>query len=483
MERLHYVTNKGVATISVDSSQLCLVAVPGTRDFYVTLTYASQVLPKHRVIMNLGDSCRLAETILPDVSSRLKAIVGEVEVSEDSTTRAKILSEYCDRKGIKLRTNIGATLNSDQELKSQQINILAVAVYGRLSSEGADASIKQALLDYLRHGRTNKAALSFFATHIDPVFGKYAPDYRLIESELEAAVTEAINQVKTVTGTGEEIMLGDIRDIRPMVYDSLQELTGARPKRHFTSTIDQVVQGENDKGLWVPFNPGIGKQTLIPLELEPNYMPVEKLGQIITLFHRVIADLLIAYTKESEQILQASEHLRSQGKEVRDRVLMQALFPEDHMPAQTLYSREGQGGLNEPEVASLHALVKEERSRIPSAARKYFGIPPEEARFDELVSLQAKLMQLLPLPTYVCANIDARFKISMSELKMNQNRLKKGNRELLRAYEANERRLLDDFGIRFDEIRNWTQGTVDEAIRLFGPQFEFIRRVKTEALE
>ena len=68
MPQIHY-TGGGIVSGSVDTLQPVLVKVPGTDVLRVTPTYANQALPSYQIVMVLGDTKKIATTIMSDASN------------------------------------------------------------------------------------------------------------------------------------------------------------------------------------------------------------------------------------------------------------------------------------------------------------------------------------------------------------------------------------------------------------------------------
>ncbi|HLD96765.1 MAG TPA: hypothetical protein VI934_00295 [Candidatus Nanoarchaeia archaeon] len=487
MEKIHYITNRGIASTGVDPFQQCLVAVPGSKELLLAVTYAGQLMPGYSVFMSLGNSSHIVEAILPVVEAevvnqRERLAATQVDALSSNYRRAKPFLAYCDRERMRVSTKARENIERGQELSIKDMTELVNAVYDRLSSDdGANGSTKKAIMGYIQKAQAAQATLSWFSHHIDPILGKLAASYELEGGELERAVTGSVDQIKTGAYNG-KVALGGLDDLNPIVQDSMHGLTGTEPGRQFLATIDQVVNGESDKGLIVPLNPRISNHVEIPEELRPHYIRTPELGRIITRFDRVIAAVLLAYAAENEQVQAIVQKLQSERRTVPYELLMRAVFPEGHKPTLTLYSDEITG-INYPDMRRIVELVKEGRADIPKTIEKYFGIPKEEARFEELVSLQTDLMNLLPFAVYVCTGIYKLLSMSIPQARKHQAQLKQPQRALLRVFNAQESSLKRDFGVDSDSFKSPDAQTDGDIVRLFGDQFLFTKRITHKILQ
>ncbi|MEK0338040.1 MAG: hypothetical protein QQN41_11460, partial [Nitrosopumilus sp.] len=329
--------------------------------------------------------------------------------------------------------------------------------------------------------------LRWFAENVDPIFDNYI-QYTTLNNKLqqrdqnsdvnglEQALIQAVEAIKSGNALQEDIEFGGSRI---NVHQYLQQLIGTEPKRQFLCRIDDVVEGESTDGLIAPSQYKVANNMNVPEELKPYYIPIDKFGQIITLFDRALITLLASYADENQEIVDIDKEIYSRnGKGFNPSVLMRAVFPGNHRPTLTLYSDARiQITKEEEDVRRIMELIRNGREEIPRVVAKHFDIPEEQIKFEELISLQAQLMYLLPFPVYVCADTDSRMSQYIEEAKKQRGRLTPEDRILLGKYEINDRQLQKDFGVNRKKITNITETTLDEAMNLFGEEFGFIQKV------
>mgnify|MGYP001593925734 CR=1 FL=1 len=496
MPEIHYVGG-GITSSSVDILQPVLVKVPGTDVLRVTPTYANQALCGYQIVMTLGDTKKIATAIMSDagnstleerlgVQSDLEALRKEVEELKASNyRRAQPFLQYAQEGGSR-NYEIVRKIQSGEELTFREIDALVDMVPSLRRFARARLSTKDAVRDYIRSGETDDQTLFWLARTINPIYGKVI-EYNSLNARiqqidqaytnLEQALVQSIDAIKAGNKYQEEIVVGDTRI---NVRERLKQLTGAEPGRYFLLTIDEVVEGENKDGLIVPFQYNARNGTNVPEELKPYYMPVDKLGQIITLFDRALANILIVYARENQEIVKISGDYTAHGIFIMDGVFVRAMFPEDHAPTLTLYSDARLKITNDEDGRKMMNIVKNERARIPSIVAEYFEIPEEQIKFEELISLQAQLMQLLPMQAYICAETSARFSFTADESKKYRSRLKPTDHLLMARYQTHNNQLQRDFNVSQERITNRTrtEATLKEVIHLFGEEFDFIGKIK-----
>ena len=375
-------------------------------------------------------------------------------------------------------------------MSREEINEIINSAYDALRKNAkATSEIKGALRKYIRGGEVDEPTLSWFAENVDPIFGKYAQynafNHKLQQigqksdvNGLEQALIQTVEAIKSGNAHQEEITFGSLGI---NVHQYLQQLIRTEPKRQFLCRIDKVVEGENMGGIITPFQYKAANGTNVPEELKPYYMPVDKFGQIITLFDTALTNMLIVYADENQEVAKIIRELLSKNEtEISKGVFMRAIFPQDYKPILTLYSNARIYIPKEEEnIRKIMELIRNGREEIPNAAAKHFGIPEEQIKFEELVSLQTQLMQLLPFQVYICADADSRISYSnIYQAKKQRAQLTQKDRILLAQYEINDNKLQMDFGVNRKKITSTTETTLDEAMKLFGEEFGFIQKLK-----
>jgi len=496
MGGIFYVTNSINSTF-VNPKQQLLVAVPGAKELRVTPTYANQVMPGHQIVMELGSPNYVATAIMSKFRSnientleeekllaQLETLGPEVEVLKTSTaSRAQPFLRYAREK---VSYDIVNKIQGDWELESKDIKNLVSLVYPILrKSAEATSFIKGSIRDYIRSGEADEQTLLWFASNVDPIFEKLVQYNKLNAklqqinqdsdfSGLEQTLSQAIESIKNGNAK-EEIEFGSSKI---NVYQELQRLISVAPGKQFLCRIDEVVEGENTNGLISPFRCNVSKNN-IPEDLKPYYIDVARFGQIITLFDRALSDMLVGYARKNQEIQKLCETCLKYGKDVPPSVLMRAIFPEDHQPILALYSDlRIQIIVKEECTRRIIDIVRKGRAQTPRIVAEYFEIPEEQIKFEELVLLQAQLMQLLPFPVYVCAETNSRISYSIDEAKKHRALLTSKERILLAKYETNDGQLQRDFSVNHKKITSPTESTLEDAIKLFGEEFYFIEKLK-----
>ena len=501
MVGIHYIRG-GTATSSISVSQQVLVAVPGTKEFRVTPSYANQVLHGHQVVMSYGDSKKVAYAIMPELEDLLKTEEEEqISIQEklvylgddigdlkaDISKRIQPILDYVVRKGI-ISYDKGQTILYSMELEGEDLEDLIGLVYTALGTSTEEIPPDEdAIKKYIRTGEADEQTLAWLATNVDPIYKKHNEysnlNARLQQinesgySILEQALIQTVDAIKAGDEYQGKVVVGNTRI---NVNERLQQLIGAEPGKYFLLTIDDVVEGESPDGMVFPLQYGPANRTNFPKELKPYFMPTDKLGQIITLFDRTLANLLIVYARQSQEIVRICDEYLKRGINIPDGVFIRAMFPENHKPILILYSDDRLKVVNDEKCRAMMDIVRNERAKIPGRIAEYLEIPEEQIKLEELILLQAQLMQLLPFPVYVCVDMSLRLLITT---KRNQLKLTPAGRSILTKYKFYERQLQRDFGVNFDRIFNRTEATIEEAIQLFGEQFAFIRKLRSKTTD
>lgn len=485
----------------VDELSMVLVKIPCTEVFRVTDTYANQIQVGHQIFMKYGDSKKLAQAIMPELASLLKAEELELEqlheelkslgeeadeLKSDILKRAQPILDYAVSKGT-IRYDEGNTILYSLDLEDGDLDDTVDLVYRALvTSTEEPRPDEDAIKSYIQTGEADKPTMDWLATNLNSIYGK-SNEYADVEAEMqkrkqngykvgEQALVQTIDAIKSGGEYPDEVMVGDTRI---NVKEKLRQFIGAEPGSYFLTTIDDVVEGENKDGLIVPFQYRGIKGRSIPEELKHHYMSVASFGNIITLFDRAIAKMLIVYARENQEIREISKSYSSQAILVSDGLFVRALFPEDHEPILTLYSDARLKIAKDESGVRMMEILRNERAKIPGRAAEYFGIPEEQIRLEELISLQSQLMPLLPMQVYVSVETDVR----MQSLKMQPRRFrnKQGDKELIMLqarYSANNRRLQRDFNVNKDGIAKRKEAARVEAINLFGEEFGFVKDIE-----
>ena len=465
----------------VDELSMVLVKIPGTEVFRVTDTYANQIQVGHQIFMKYGDSKKLAQAIMPELASLLKAEELELEqlheelkslgeeadeLKSDILKRAQPILDYAVSKGT-IRYGEGNTILYSLDLGGEELDKAVEDVYLALATSTEEPRPDEdAIKSYIQTGELDKPTIDWLATNLNPIYGKSNEyvnlDAKLQKMEqngpkmLEQALVQTIDAIKAGDEYQDEVMVGDTGI---NVKEKLKQFIGAEPGSYFLMTIDDVVVGENKDGLIVPFQYRGIKGRSIPEELKHHYMSVASFG--------------------NQEIMEISKSYSSQAILVSDGLFVRALFPEDHEPILTLYSDARLKIAKDESGVRMMEILRNERAKIPGRAAEYFGIPEEQIRLEELISLQSQLMPLLPMQVYVGVETDVR----MQSLKMQPRRFrnKQGDKELIMLqarYSANNRRLQRDFNVNKDGIAKRKEAARVEAINLFGEEFGFVKDIE-----
>ena len=489
----------------VDELSMVLVKIPCTEVFRVTDTYANQIQVGHQIFMKYGDSKKLAQAIIPELASLLKAEELELEqlheelkslgeeadeLKSDILKRAQPILDYAVSKGT-IRYDEGNTILYSLDLEDGDLDDTVDLAYLALATSTEEPRPDEdAIKSYIQTGEPDNPTIDWLATNLNPIYGK-SNEYADVEAEMqkmeqngykmmEQALVQTIDAIKAGDEYQDEVTVGDTRI---NVKEELRQFIGAEPGSYFLMTIDDVVVGIKSAvsfdGLIEPFQYRGIKGRSIPEELKHHYMSVASFGNIITLFDRAIAKMLIVYARENQEIKEISKSYSSQAILVSDGLFVRALFPEDHEPILTLYSDARLKIAKDESGVRMMEILRNERAKIPGRAAEYFGIPEEQIRLEELISLQSQLMPLLPMQVYVGVETDVR----MQSLKMQPRRFrnKQGDKELIMLqarYSANNRRLQRDFNVNKDGIAKRKEAARVEAINLFGEEFGFVKDIE-----
>jgi hypothetical protein len=125
----------------------------------------------------------------------------------------------------------------------------------------------------------------------------------------------------------------------------------------------------------------------------------------------------------------------------------------------------------------LMDITRNERAKITGGVADYFGISEEQIKMEELVSLQAQLMQLLPMSAFICADTTHRIHIYNEIPKKLRRQFESpvsGWRAIFRTHNS---KLQRDFNVNFERITELKKSSSDNAISLFGEEYRFIQDI------
>ena len=527
MGELHYMTSGGLAARSV-LTDMPVLAFMSYKDTSIgTPTYANQVREGNQVLMTLGGvdalvSSYLIPLIKPDIDSR-KAASNQKElevrleleslgpeaalnvVGMSTSTRAKPFLDYAWKKGRfgSALHNIRAQI-SNNSLTSEGVTQLISTVYAILRSKGVTSQFKGKLEDYLVKGRFDDELLSKFEGEIDSALGepvfKKVWQYNTLQDQLEqlqrakkqgdslANLAQALGaEVAFITSGNKSEREMEFEGLNINVYQMLQQLVGTAPEKPFLLGIERLVETENLRGLVAPFRYTQSNGGNIPVELKSHVLSTERMGKVVAFFDRTLMNTMLFYALGSDGVQPLFAELFDGRKghdpiDVLSGILMRAIFPENHRPILTLYpdSRITLNSKNSGKINELIQLVRSHRAEIPGYIAKKLGLPEQDIRFEELVQLQSQLMQLLPMPIYTCVAIDREIQ-PMADAKRKLSTYDPGERARILIYDAQEKRLIRDFGITSKKITGQPLAAAEDAINLFGEEFGFAVNIMRDA--
>jgi hypothetical protein len=459
--------------------------------------------------MTLRDSKTLAHAIFPELNffveiekavekeySKLIPVHNEYfkdEIDGFRTDRYKGIQAFLDyavrgdfidySEGIQIRKI--AEINPDDR---EELDAVVDLVYTDLSEKSQDNIPSRGAIDtYLHIGEVDTQTLNWLVQNFNPLYdmptgyieqgrGKGKQKKKVgQDSYVEGMIISVIDAIKQGEDYQGEIQLGDFTLNVPQ---RLREVTGVEPKPYFVMTIDDVVEGQNTDGLIVPFHYNSRNGTNVPDELKSSFMPVDELGQIISFFDMTLGNLLVVYAQRHQKIMEIYNYFRDEkGVGVREGVFIRALFPEDHEPTLTLYTDNRLMVTKDERGRMLMDITRNERAKITGGVADYFGISEEQIKMEELVSLQAQLMQLLPMSAFICADTTHRIHIYNEIPKKLRRQFESpvsGWRAIFRTHNS---KLQRDFNVNFERITELKKSSSDNAISLFGEEYRFIQDI------
>ncbi|MBI2580267.1 hypothetical protein HYV85_00485 [Candidatus Woesearchaeota archaeon] len=496
-----------------------LAVVPFTRSLAVTPTYLNQIPPGYQAAAELASADRVVAALMPKLSSQLNTRVEEkqielklqiealeAKVSELSSSigRARLFLDYARNT-----SHVGGALHSfsgtleekartGSSLSSKDLTPLVESVYNALRrNHGATSAYKERIRQYIASGEAGDETLHFLAVAFTqagkPVLNElleYRGKLKQLQNsnsrsldtalrETEEALTQAVVAIKSGMASPAAV---EMDGLRMDVYQTLQQMigvSGVRPERQFLCGIEHLVEAQSG-GAVAPFHfKAAAGINCIPDQLKPAYLPVERFGQIITLFDEVLDKTVVVYARRNEKIQALGKAMISKtGKGLLSDLLRRGLL-EENSATLALYP---DGRVLVPNAEDLsRKIIELVRQGIPEARRigaEYFGVPEEEFRLEELAKLQSQIMQVLPLQVYVCADIRSRFGEPMQEVKKHKRHYMQPKWIMLLAkYESNEKQLQRDFNVTIERLFRFTDSTAGEALSLFGQEFSFVRQV------
>ncbi len=453
-----------------------------------TPTYAGQVPAGSRVVMTLGATDRVTAALLGKVEPRVKSAAEECllekqlelellasqleSLAKSAAKRAKMFLDYATQ-GVGFEVLVKVRAGTGQ-LTSREIDEFVGPVYDVLRKEaGATSSFKAAVREYIRSGRLEPATLLWLATKVNREFQalityeSLSSELRQISqstgiSELEKVLTKAVDALRSGKPL-EEVKAGGL-DIN--VYHELRQLLEADPTKPFL--MELAAASARAEGLIVPFCHKPAEAKSVCDELGLYYLPVEKLGHIITLFDTLIRKVADHYAEGHAELTQLLDEIYTRrGILVNTNVIVRALFAEDHNPTLALYP-DWRLRLSGAYIQRVIELVRNNRAELLKVAAKHLGLQEEEFNFQTVLELQTRLMQLLPMPFYDCAAIRATFLLPMAEAKRQLSHYTAEGRALILNYDSYERKLQRDFGVTLEKVIDATDKTAEEALKLFG---------------
>lgn len=516
----------------LDKSQHALAVVPGATALILTPVSPMQLSSAHQIVATLGNSLAVAQQLAPqsayaieEKAQQLKARARELEpvVSPVLGNRAMPFVAYLEKVGerggsfaaiaAKVRRNEYAAQDVSQ-LIGIFYSHFAQGVQRRLkpnelNGQLNERELKEALKAFIAGGELGQRLWELLKTVVDARFNA-VPEYLSLAAQLrdlnpDAAVSElesAVEGFKTGKASTPQIFGQPFN-----LEQALESSYGRRLGRYFIRTIGEMFDGEaNDgKGASQPLAPFTFKASSgisgVPEELRQHYRPVAWLSKLVTLFDVTLNAMIAAYVSKNEELHSILHEVDSRRGVTFDQGLfMRAIFPSNNKPIMALYPDVRIALKGEEEAAQRCVrLIQEGRASIPKAVEQHFGVPESHVRFEELVQMQAELMQLLPMQLYSSAalkwiisrssalpmrlTLREASSLTLEDVKIyaKKHLSKHGSaqvqqiRALLVQYESLEAQLTKDFAVNVAAATTITEETLRDSAELFGMQLGFVR--------
>ncbi len=526
-----------------------LVEVPGALERRVVLANAEQLhllyrpqMYCYRLLMMLGNSKIAAQQLAPVLFPKVKALADEVhelqsqfemlkgEVAEfnaGQSSRAQLFLNIFDRgKG---KGDVGYKVSGGKPLSSDELDAFVKRVYAVLSFEsGATERVKKGVREYIHTGSLAQDTLVFLAAAGGNAFQKlqqYSQLERLLVkagampdaaqqtsssqnsySSLEEQLVPLLAAIKSGEKSPSDVELNRIKiNISKELQQILGEALGVAPLECFVCTIAEVVEGRNNKGVFVPLLCRKPDGSDLPEALRQHYMPMETFVKVVAALDKTFQNITNAYVLADTELKEAVAAKMHVGLVVRN-IMPQNAITDMLYPDNVMCVRD-KPELTDAVVARVRACMKS--GRVVELASGSLGLREEKispAAFERIAELLSQLMPLVPLEFYYykeiakdAAAVYSEFKRAGEEISRvtiplrsdYQARVIEAKRsDKARTFEEKHREaeevgrvLREQFGISGERFVYDDKVTIDEVIRLFGEKFRFVEHVLRTAAQ
>ncbi|MBI2145123.1 hypothetical protein HYU18_02265 [Candidatus Woesearchaeota archaeon] len=484
MGNIYFSAPTGIASTSVAPEQPVLATISGAGSPVITPTYAGQVPVGSSILVQLGNSAKIAnvisESFITATRDRAKQLREELEghyaaIAPLWKNRTLVFVQYLEREHkIGKSFQVAAGRLREGEYTPQDISQLIGTFVNNSAKKtipgASEAEMREKIRAFVTRGEYDGRMLEFLNS-LDGKFG-LLPAYLDRANELQglSSPETTLNELEAAV---ERHKTGSQAPVRAHFLDDqdlesrLEDMLGKRWGSHYILEAAKIEEGEDAHALVVPFaykpNSAVNKST-------HQFLPVERLMRIITLFDRIILDAIDAYVQQAPELkgLLEQAFIKQGFSELNLAILRKAVFGPEHQPSAALYP---DYRLDIKDPALKVAIINEFQSRrqdITGAALPKFGLTEEQFDFEAVVNVQSQAMELLPVPIYKMAAISSQFKDPRQAVRQS-SKYSAQARTLLFAFQAYDRQLQRDFGITFgNRLLTPTQETLENAATLFG---------------
>jgi hypothetical protein len=507
---------------NITRNMVVLAKIPGTDKaaglagesslpYKVTAAYYHQISDSSEILSVLGNPSTIVDSILmPDIrqsvgnaaaeaithdsaslDSKLMAYSPEVVALATAGTvqsRLKPIMDYIQSSGRSATEvwKLSQKLSRNEALTQKDLMGIVSQLYSMIKATGSTPKeVEYRIPDYLLKGDTTPSVIDALNRAV-PAF-KEASEYKALLSQKaelskQKAAMADMHQLRNkliyvvgniAKGSTKEVV--EVGSVKLDVYKKLQDIAGENPVK------PRLVSKEGQGKVFSPikFAPSIGISGL-PKELGEAYHPVQEISQVVTLFDSVIRKILVVYSLKTDEIRQVDERGQSlilQG--LSGGMFMPFLFPKDHVPTSILHNLNNIPDDRKSDASAMIFALINNKQGIAQAVADDFKVPAEQIKLEELITLQAQLMDLLPVQFFQAWSIYRHFFNIFNKpiSEYNLHMLNEPGRIRLNRYNAYEKELKDGFNVGLETMfaaGKKTYGLVDD---IFGQGFNFVKDV------
>jgi hypothetical protein len=493
-------------TESIDAKQPVWVLLPETTVPAVVATYAHQIFPGTRVLVQLGSVKNLfslhflprlglfERTLIESRHAEYPALRAQLDAfAGDGHKRARIFISFLaakrsiDRKLYPILDKV----SQKSPLTRDHLLVLVDALYATLrKTTGVTFSPRQKIIDFLQTGNCDTATLLWLAVAVDPRFALLLWHDSIVEesrteireerswdtTSLEYDLRQAIDQIRSGGTCPAEVRGVDLQNW-------LATLIGSRPRQRFFVEAEASHQGMNKTGCLTVVEAGRFQDFG---EDAPRLISLDKLSRAVTAFDRTLSHLVIRFCLDDPEMTEITQDLPiHSGMLVRgllgDSEAMRTLYPWHTMIIPN------QPALSERVIEKTCQAVA--NGTLARVCARHYGIPEAELHrgIERLLIVHRKLLPLVPLEVHRLADaIDTRLRMrkEAEALEAAGGRSAFKHRAMLldaamRSQAAQQfeiaRRLKADFHVDRTKLFYIDNLLIDRIKALFGSDLEFMR--------